>query len=185
MTPETQPVVQDKVGDALRLIYPKDGDAFAILDAARAGRVMRLLKSTGLEHRILYEGEVDPLIAEVAPYLVLLPKKSAEVRRLLDAAWGNSWGVFLASKSTIDGLRRHLRFFLTVHTEKKKKLLFRFYDPRVLRPYLPSCTPEEMEKFFGPIDQYVIEGEDPSQAHVHARDKKEFKSTTVQLGAKA
>jgi hypothetical protein len=184
MTPETQPV-HDRIGDALRLIYPKEGDAYAILDSARAGRVMRMLKSSGLEHRILYEGEIDPLIAEVAPYLVLLPKKSPEVRRLLEAAWGNSWGVFLASRSSIDALRRHLRFFLTVMTEKKKKLLFRFYDPRVLRPYLPSCTPAELQTFFGPIDQYVIEGEDPSQAHLHARADKEFKASTVKLGAES
>ena len=47
----------DRIGDALRLIYPKEGDAFAILDAARAGRVMRMLKSSNLEYRILYEGE--------------------------------------------------------------------------------------------------------------------------------
>ena len=184
MTPETQPV-QDRIGDALRLIYPKEGDAFAILDAARAGRVMRLLKSGGLEYRVLYEGEIDPLIAEVAPYVVMLPKKSPEVRRLGEDAWGNAWGVFLASRSSIDVLRRHLRIFLTVMTEKKKKLLFRYYDPRVLRPYLPSCTPAELQTFFGPIDQYVIEGEDPSQAHVHARDNKDFKATTVTLGALA
>lgn len=171
--------------EALRLM-PKQGEAFVILDAARAGRVLRVLKATNLEHRILYEGQIDPLIAEVAPYLVRLPRGSGDTRRLVDAAWGNSWGVFFHSLADLDPLRRHLRGFLTVLTEKKKKLLFRFYDPRVLRPYLPSCTPAELHTFFGPIDQFVLEGEDdPRKAIVHEREGAGFRARTVPLGTEA
>jgi hypothetical protein len=183
VTPETQPA-NDRAAEAMRLLTPREGDAYAIVDAARAGRVLRLLKSTNLEHRILYEGQVDPLIAEVAPYLVRLPRGSQEARRLVDAAWGNAWGVFLSSKADLEPLRRHLRNFLTVQTEKKKKFLFRFYDPRVLRPYLPSCTELELQTFFGPIDQYVIEAEDPDQAIRHARREKAFETRAVTLRAK-
>ena len=125
MTPETQPA-QDAVAAVLRLIQPKEGDAFAVLDAARAGRVLRLLKSTNLDHLILYEGQIDPLIAEVAPYLVRLTKGSADTRRIVEAAFGNAWGIFCSSRASIESLRRHLRIFLTVMTEKKKKMLFRF-----------------------------------------------------------
>jgi hypothetical protein len=33
----------------------------------------------------------------------------------------------------------------------KPCLLFRYYDPRVLRVYLPSCRPSELETVFGPV----------------------------------
>jgi hypothetical protein len=184
MMPATQPI-QDPIAEALRLIHPREGDAYAILDAARAGRVLRLLKSTNLDRLILYEGEIDPLIAEVAPYLVRLTKGSTDTRRIVEAAWGNSWGVFLSSRASIEAARRHLRIFLTVMTEQRKKLLFRFYDPRVLRPYLPSCTPAELNTFFGPVDQYLVEGEDPGEAQVHKRENQEFRALTVALRAEA
>jgi hypothetical protein len=36
-------------------------------------------------------------------------------------------------------------------------MLFRYYDPRVLRSYLPTCTPEELAQVFGPIHSFVME----------------------------
>jgi hypothetical protein len=36
----------------------------------------------------------------------------------------------------------------------------RFYDPRVLRLHIPTCTPEESTDLFGPISRFVMEGED-------------------------
>jgi len=44
---------------------------------------------------------------------------------------------------------------------ENKKVLFRFYDPRVLRVFLPTCTSKEVLEFFGPITRYVLEGEEP------------------------
>ncbi|MCF6281484.1 MAG: DUF4123 domain-containing protein [Candidatus Polarisedimenticolaceae bacterium] len=37
--------------------------------------------------------------------------------------------------------------------------MFRFYDPRVLRLYLPTCTGNEAKQFFGPIPQIIVEAE--------------------------
>jgi hypothetical protein len=168
MNPELQPA-RDRTAEVLRLLHPEDGDAYVILDAARAGRVLRVLEGTRVERVVLYEGPIDPRIAAVAPWLVLLPRSSGDTRRVVEAAWGNAWGVFLSTRTEMDSLRRHLRRFLSVLTERRKKLLFRYYDPRVLRPYLPSCTESELQTFLGPIDQYVIEGEEPDVAIVHTR----------------
>ena len=35
--------------------------------------------------------------------------------------------------------------------------MFRYYDPRVLRVYLPTCTPDELEMLFGPIERFWME----------------------------
>jgi hypothetical protein len=38
-------------------------------------------------------------------------------------------------------------------------MLFRYYDPRVMRMFLPVCARDEMQEMFGPVARYVIEGE--------------------------
>lgn len=54
-------------------------------------------------------------------------------------------------------LRRHFRRFLRVTDEQGQPLMFRYYDPRVLRVYLPTCTAEELALVFGPVSAYLIE----------------------------
>ena len=47
------------------------------------------------------------------------------------------------------------------HDSEGKKLYFRYYDPRVLREYLPTCNEEELAAFFGPVVSYMMEDKDP------------------------
>jgi hypothetical protein len=42
-----------------------------------------------------------------------------------------------------------------------KEVFFRFYDPRILRRFLPVCTPAETRQFFGPVMQFWVEDEKP------------------------
>ena len=72
--------------------------------------------------------------------------------------WGQSWGVFLRVKDP-SNLRSHLRGFLRVKDESGRILLFRYYDPRVLRVYLPTCRPPELRTIFGPVSSYLVEDE--------------------------
>jgi len=68
----------------------------------------------------------------------------------------------------MEELRRHFRGFLRVRDEAGRRLIFRYYDPRVLRPYLSTCWPKELDTVFGPVDCYLTEGED-------AREVMEFR----------
>lgn len=58
----------------------------------------------------------------------------------------------------METLRRHFRRLLHVRSEDGEKLYFRYYDPRVLRLYLPSCTSVELKEVFGPVGRFVLEG---------------------------
>ena len=98
-------------------------------------------------------------MAEVAPYLVKLDGDSPFTEWVLDKGWGNHWGVFAESGADLHSLRQHFRGFLTVHDASGKPLLFRYYDPRVLRTYLPTCSGEELNTMFGPVDAYLVEDE--------------------------
>jgi hypothetical protein len=133
---------------------------FAVLDAARESRIPGELRGRGAEFISLYRGEPEEALAEVAPYLVQIALKSEFAKWLLADGWGKSWGIFVVSQSSLEDLRRHLRHFLLVRDPAGSELYFRFYDPRVLRVYLPTCTAPETKRFFGPVTTYVLETED-------------------------
>ena len=136
---------------------------FAILDAARDIKILNLLLKHQPQCQSLYEGAQGAKLAQVAPYLVELPHDSPFLEVLVREGWGNSWGVYLTCDQDFAVVRRHLRHFLEVTLPEGKQVYFRFYDPRVLRVYLPTCTPDETRAFFGPIRSYFIEGAEPEQ----------------------
>lgn len=39
-------------------------------------------------------------------------------------------------------------------------MIFRFYDPRVMRKFLPTCDAEQLKVFFGNVDTYFVEAEE-------------------------
>ena len=138
-------------------------DIWMILDGARDRRIFGMLLDSYLEHSCLYSGTLAPELELAAPYLVQLDYQDRYTRRLLEQAWGNSWGVFLKCQSSLDKLRRHLRGFLVAHDPRGRRLVFRYYDPRVLRVYLPTCTAEEIQTVYGPIECFWTEGESPQE----------------------
>jgi hypothetical protein len=133
-------------------------NAWMILDCARNQRqIFRFLLECHLDYRCLYSGHLPPALEMAAPYLLQLEHESSETRRLIELSWGNSWGVFLRSETSLNRLRRHLREFLIVRDSRGKRLAFRYYDPRVLRVYLPTCTSDELRTVFGPIESFWTE----------------------------
>src|SRR5262245_6456172 len=123
-----------------------------ILDAARDPAILPLVRSWPLQTTCLYSGPIPQALARVAPHLIRLDPDNPATRRLLAQAWGNSWGVFLESEARQAELRKHLRTFLTVRDPRGNQLLFRYYDPRVLRVYLPTCRQQELHRVFGPVE---------------------------------
>jgi hypothetical protein len=113
-----------------------------------------------LEHECLYRGELEPDLAEAAPYLVRLEAGEEFTAWILEKGWENHWGVFAVSASGFRDLRQHFRRILVVHDATGKPLYFRFYDPRVLGPYLATCNKGELETMFGPVTAYWTESED-------------------------
>ena len=147
-----------------RLLYLLRSDfqpLYAVLDAARDIKILALLLKSNEEYQSLYEGPQGAKLAQVAPYLVRLKKDSLLLEKLVRDGWGESWGVYLTCASEFNEVRRHLRHFLEVMLPEGEQVYFRYYDPRVLRVYLPTCTFEETDSFFGPIQNYLMEDEDP------------------------
>ncbi|PYP91718.1 MAG: phosphopeptide-binding protein [Candidatus Angelobacter sp. Gp1-AA117] len=151
-------VLNDKPKDLREVLSPPPGEhLYAILDAARDDRVLEVLHNSQERYQSLYEGQQGEDLANFAPYLVEIPKDSPLLDTLLKEGWGNSWGIYLTSVKPFEGVRKHFRHFLLVETEDGKLLYFRFYDPRVLRAFLPTCNSDESSEFFGPIHDILTE----------------------------
>ena len=157
----------------LEILRTQAEPLFAILDAARDQKVVELLSGSGEEFRSLYEGKSAGELAMLAPYLVRLPPQSPLLEQLGHDGWGKSWGVYLTCSRTLMELRHHLRQFLMAQIEGGDVVYFRFYDPRVLRVYLPTCTEQERREFFGPVASYLVEGEPPGTLLNFASGRKE------------
>ena len=144
-------------------LWPKGSgrEVWMIVDGARDRRVFGALLDSYLTYTCLYHGDIAPELEVVAPYLVQLEYDDKYSQQLIERAWGNSWGVFLKCGASVATLRRHLRKLLSVRGPNGDILLFRYYDPRVLRVYLPTCRSEELETVFGPIDRFWLEDDSP------------------------
>jgi hypothetical protein len=140
-------------------LWPQGDDehTYALLDGARDPRVFPFATESSLPSMCLYAGQLAPALARVAPYLVRLPRNAPASLALLEAAWGRAWGVFLRAPAPMVTVHGHFRRLLRVQDERGARMLFRFYDPRVLRVYLPTCWPGELTRMFGPVESFVME----------------------------
>lgn len=133
---------------------------WAVLDGARSDRIYSSMVATYAEHCCLYSGELPSAMKIAAPYLLSLDLEIPTTRYILNQGWGNNWGIFFRSNSAMEALRRHLKKLLVVKDQTGQRMLFRYYDPRVMRAYLPTCWPSELDALFGPIKSYLVEGTD-------------------------
>ncbi len=153
-------LTRDQILDQL---WPTErSSVYAVLDGARDERIYGAVNGSHLLLECLYSGDLPWQLQMTAPYIVQLEKDDRLTQQILDQGWGKSWGIFFRSNAGFKELRKHLRRFLRVRDESGRRLIFRFYDPRVLRVYLPSCSAVEAATFFGRIDGFVMEAEDGS-----------------------
>ena len=132
---------------------------YAVLDGARDVRIESMLRQCFMEYDCLFAGRLSPRLRAAAPYVVHLARDADFTQRLLDTGWGQSWAVFtrVPADVPLQQQKRHFRTLLRVRAPNDKILHFRFYDPRVLRRFLPTCSPGQLQAFFGPIPEFVAE----------------------------
>jgi len=147
--------------------------AFVVLDGAINPAVRDLLNQAGVFYQSLYEGEQAADLAAFGPYLAEIQKGGKLMPFLIKVGWGKSWGVFLSTQMGFVDARRHLRHFLMVDIEGGKRVLFRFYDPRVMRVFIPTCDAEQRKEFFGQIEGIYVESEKETAVHRFAADSSE------------
>ena len=123
---------------------------FAVLDSCDEPAV--LLKIRDLQDdkvACLYTiNEEDP-VRRIAPYLVSLDL--ALLKWVENTLWDRPWGIFLVTNLSIRELRNHLRKLLEVKEPGGEVVVFRFYDPRVMKPLLLTSNTTELDYIFGRV----------------------------------
>ena len=143
----------------IEILNTSKRNIYTILDSARDDKIYPELSGYNIEGVCLYPGQQAIDMAEVAPYLIKIQYETPFTEWILSEAFGKSWGIFIESESDLETLKKHFRQFLKVYNEEGKSVLFRYYDPRVLRVYLPTCNDKELEIIYGPVFCYYIEDE--------------------------
>jgi|SRR4030095_14940589 hypothetical protein len=137
-------------------------NVFAVLDGASVPGLLDNLYELLPDFSCLFKGELTPDMAEVAPYLVRIESGSEFANWLIEEGWGKHWGIFALTDADLREVVRQLQTLLIVFDENGRPLRFRYYDPRVLGAYLPTCNPEELAVVFGPIACYLFEDSNSS-----------------------
>ncbi len=164
-----------------KYLFRNDAHTYAVLDGASVPDLPVKLYEMNAVNVCLYRGELPADLVYVAPYLVHLYPGTAFTDWLLTQCWGKHWGIFAQSPVSLTGMRRHFRLLLTVDDENGKPMLFRYYDPRVLLPFLMTCNSDELEIIFGQVKYYFAELPDASQLSRFNFDKNKLKETKLKL----
>ncbi len=138
---------------------PRQDCLYAILDAARDPRIYPGLRRLAASDQVmpLYQGTTATELAAVAPYIICLGVTNRVFDWIWTEGWGENWGIFVWSLVSPDTVRHHFRRLTMVRTENGQRLLFRFYDPRVLLPFLRTCNEEQLSEMFGPMQCFMLE----------------------------
>ena len=131
------------------------GELYAIADATDTPAVPKKALELGPTRAVsLYRGTAEEEFWEVAPYLMHVD--AAVLDWILSTLDLTRWGIFAVSKADLKTLRTHFRHFLKVMEPEGEVWLFRFFDPRVFRPFLPACSGDELRTLFGPSCAYAL-----------------------------
>lgn len=166
---------------------PDSFQVYALLDGARDDAIVPAVAASRLPSECLFAGALAPELALAAPYLVQVAPESAFFATLCSAGWPAAWGLYAMAppQVTLQALRRHFRTLLRVRDEHGRTLAFRFYDPRVARTFLPTCSPQQVMEFFGPVHSFVMAAELPRRALRFTQVGGRLDVVTVELGDSA
>jgi hypothetical protein len=156
--------IETTIGELKQGLFSDDElNVYAIIDGASAPALQDRIYDDEPQYRCLFTGNLAPDLLEVAPFVVKLDEGTEFADWVISEGWGKHWGIFAVTAMTIQEMRKHLRTFLTVESPEGKSLMFRFYDPRVFRVFLPTCDDDQLSAIFGDIESFLLEDEDPSK----------------------
>jgi len=176
----------DKLGArAARTLYKICGNTpRLVVDTARDERLYPLLLElepfTTMAN--LFKGDTAQELADASPYLVRLGEPVVD-ERLTAPFFGDAVWIAIDSPLSDDDLRRHLRKFTMVRSPEDEAVFFRFFDPRVLRLFLPTCSSDQLEALFKGQAAWLCETEGSDALFCFRRVDDDLLSTRLPLNA--
>jgi hypothetical protein len=145
-----------ELSEALQQARPSpDCKLYVLLDGARIPKLWVMLRELRVEHKCLFRQSPNENLTHVAPFLARFDDAGNLILWLAMQNSALEAAVVLYSSSRSGELFRHLRRFLLVLDTAGKENYLRFYDPRVLRPFLESSTSAGKQQFAGPVSRFL------------------------------
>lgn len=147
-------MLNDKQIDQVQEELFKNEDVFvyAVIDGASCPELRFKIYDWQPTSSCLWSGKLEPDLEEVAPYMVMLEKNTEFTRWLIKEGFENHWNIYVTSKLESKAFRKQIRKLQLVRSPNGKTLLFRFYDPRVMEMFLPTCDDNQLKEVFTGID---------------------------------
>lgn len=135
---------------------PQDAALYCVVDCAADDRLYGAVLQAG-RGTALFAGELHPDLAEATPHLVQVDQDSA-LLALLASPEGRAgaFGCVLRAHPHMATVWRALRKHLLARMPDGKVVMFRFFDPRVMAPYLGSLTPSELAPWFAHVSDWWL-----------------------------
>lgn len=139
---------------------------FVVVDGARVPNIPELIEASGLEGRSLFGEGADERLIESGPWLVRLEQDSRFTRRFFlesneqradQALWMANCGIFIRSRSELEGLSGHLRKFTKIKDEDERWFFFRFWDSDFMGLYLRQKNAVQLPLVLRLFDPSMIE----------------------------
>ncbi|MDU8913463.1 DUF4123 domain-containing protein [Aestuariicoccus sp. MJ-SS9] len=98
--------------------------------------------------------QIPPRPARGRPWLVHLAEAPDVAQTLEELEPGVPWGYYVNSRADIAALRQSLRRFnLAQLPDGKKEVLFRYWDPPIMRVFMEIATPDQRARLIAKIDR--------------------------------
>jgi hypothetical protein len=140
-------------------------DVYALLDGASVRQLPDYLEDEEAQHASLLPlTSNEPEEVTRAAYLTRVERDSKVAEWLAADGWGRHWGILIACPegTDFDDLLGHLRELAQVRLPDGRIVYFRFYDPRVWRPFAATCDRAQSQYLFNMPLIYACENDDGS-----------------------
>jgi hypothetical protein len=131
------------------------GTVYALLDACDEPRIPAYCRALpAARAACLFEGQGLRDFWHVAPYLI--QTSAADVDWIRRNLWNTPWGYFVLARTELMTLRAHYRTYLRFQRQDGTVMLFRFYDPRVIKALLAGWARDQVQQFYGPAKGFAL-----------------------------
>jgi hypothetical protein len=123
--------------------------------------------------------KIPEILLKATPYLARVNLDSFFCRWLFRECWGDNCGIFFISQASEDRLFHHFKKLLLARSESGESLYFRYYDPRVFRSFIPSCSSNQLNVFFGPAERFIVEQDDGDLINLYINDNGRLQRNSI------
>lgn len=128
---------------------------YALMDGALDSTIVPTIEHSGCPAACLYGEAWQAPLRDVAPFVVELAPQAKFSSELLGWDWYANWGVFVQAPARLDAVATAMQALSVAEMPDGQEVFFRFYDPRVLRPFLAAAPSCDLSAVFAQVQRIV------------------------------